>query len=218
MERMIKLIVLLAALSPLAIAAPTPTPSLVAWQMDCMVPDSLKPIRLMIGDDETAQTFWYLRILVTNKTGEDIDFIPDVDLVTNTGEIHPNDQDVPVAVFSQVKSLYNQPLLMDLTDATGKVLQGDDNAKAILLLFSDFDPAAGQADVYITGLSGETEVVKLPEPVTKTRVTVDGEEVTETVEAVILRKTLKLTYQLPGSVEARLEEGATLLSQEWVMR
>jgi len=218
MKRMIKLIVLLAVLSPLAIAAPTPTPSLVTWQMDCMVPDSLKPIRMQIGDDENAKTFWYLRILVTNKTGEDIDFIPDVDLVTNTGEIHPNDLDVPVAVFTEVKSLYNQPLLMDLTDATGKVLQGDDNAKAILLMFSDFDPDAGQADVYITGLSGETEVVKLPEPVTKTRVTVEGEEVTETVEAVILRKTLKLTYQLPGSIEARLAEGATLVSQEWVMR
>jgi hypothetical protein len=218
MKRMIKLIVVLAMLSTLAIAAPTPTPAVVTWEMDCMIPDTLKPIQMTVGEAAQPTTFWYLRILVTNETNNDIDFIPDVDLVTNTGEMHANDVDVPVSVFPAIKGLYNQPLLMDLTDATGKVLQGNDNAKAILLAFADFDPAAGQADIYITGLSGETETVTLPTPITRTFVGIDGIETTETVGAITLRKTLKLTYQLPGSAQARLTEQATLIAKEWVMR
>ena len=171
----IKLIVLLAIATSLTWAAPTPTPSVVTWELDCFVPDVVKPIQMTIGDDTEATTFWYLRVLLTNDTRDDLDFIPNVDLATNTGEIHPESKDVPVSVYTAIKGLYDQPLLMDLTTAAGKFLQGDDNAKSIVVMFSDFDTDAGQVSIYLEGLSGETSTVTLPSPITRTYIGIDGE-------------------------------------------
>jgi hypothetical protein len=56
--------------------------------------------------------------------------------------------------------------------------------------------------LFIAGISGETARVKNP---------INGEE-------VILRKTLKRDYVIPGDPMARGSEPLQLVAEEWIMR
>ncbi len=203
-----------------SVGADVPAPSEVAvtWELDTYFPDPIKPIEVVLPGDTEPTTFWYLRYLVTNEGDDEVTFIPQIELVTNTGQVVPSDTGTPTAVFEAIRDLHNQPLLRTLADITGPILVGADNAQAGVAIWPDFDPRAGSVEVYITGLSGETQMVDLPTPIEVITYDRDGNEVLEEVDEVILRKTLKLVYALPGTSQARLSHPAVLESESWVMR
>ena len=202
----------------LALAAPEPSEVPVEWELDIELPDVAMPISITLPGEDKPTVFWYLRYLVINDSGEDREFTPVIDLVTNTGQLIRAGESVPPVVYEAIKAKHHQPLLKDLPAVAGRLLQGEDNAKAGVAIWPDFDADAGKIDIFISGLSGETQAVQLPNPVEKITPTAECNNIVEQVTEVVLRKTLKLTYSLPGEASARLTTPAALVARKWIMR
>ena len=77
---------------------------------------------------------------------------------------------------------------------------------------------AGAVDIFIGGLSGETVVIDLPEPVQTVETNWRGVSRTVTRNKLILAKTLHLRYLIPGEKAARWRARPRLVRREWVMR
>lgn len=222
MKRLVLLIVLGAGLFAVGIAlagdAPVPESMPITWELEFRVLGSLRPIRIILPGDDHATTFWYLRYRITNDTGDDRQFIPSLDLCTDTGQLFNAKTAVPRVVYDEIKSLHSQPLLKNTAGMTGKILQGEDNAKDGVAIWPDFDPAAGEVDIFVGGLSGEHVTIALPSPIEATILNHQGEQVIVTVSEVVLQKTLQLSYAVPGEAAARFNTPTTLTAETWVMR
>jgi len=155
--------------------------------------------------------FWYMIVTVTNHTGQDVEFYPKCDLMTDTFQIVPANQGVTPAVFAAIKQRHQSqyPFLEPLRGVANRVLEGEDNAKDIVIIWQDFDTQALGFKVFITGLSNETAVV--PHPVAVDQAT--GRPV-----PVYLRKTLELSYALRGDPTLRASVEVASKGQSWVMR
>ena len=94
-------------------------------------------------------------------------------------------------IFQAIAARYSlkYPLLEPESMITGRVLQGDDNARDSVVIFEDFDPNATTVEIFIAGISNETTMVEIPG-------SVDPE--TKKSKEVLLRKTLVLKYQVPS--------------------
>jgi len=155
--------------------------------------------------------FWYVIVSVTNRTGQDVDFYPKCDVLTDTFQIVPAGRGVTPAVFAAIKQRHQgQYPFLEAPQAVGnRILQGEDNAKDIAIIWSDFDTQALGFKVFITGLSNETAVV--PHPVAVDAAS--GRPV-----PVYLRKTLELTYAFRGDPALRSSVEVVFKGQGWVMR
>lgn len=155
--------------------------------------------------------FWYMIVSVTNRTGQDVDFYPKCDLLTDTFQIVPAGRGVTPAVFAAIKQRHQSryPFLESLQAVGNRILQGEDNAKDIAIIWSDFDTRAPGFKVFMTGLSNETAVVSHPVAVDAA----SGRPV-----PVYLRKTLELTYALRGDPALRSSVEVVYKGQAWVMR
>jgi hypothetical protein len=209
---------LLVLLGGSAQTAPKPSDISTSWQLDFQVQDP-KPVRLEVPGQKGLVTFWYVEYTVSNQTNEEQVFVPDFVLYTDNGQILRAGQDVPGTVFRSIKETLNEPLLKDQADISGRILRGSNNAKQGVMIFRDIDPEAGAFDIFVGGLSGETAVVQLPNPIPMT--TYDREKKKQVVEMrdkIVLSKTLDLSYSLPGAASARFKSLPTLLAKTWVMR
>jgi hypothetical protein len=101
---------------------------------------------------------------------------------------------------------------------TGKLLQGEDNAKHGVAIWPDFDPDSKTVDIFFGGLSGETAELVLPKPIEKRLRTPSGEEKVITKTKLMLFKTRHLRFKLVGDVDSRPLNTPVLLSRDWVMR
>ena len=155
--------------------------------------------------------FWYVILTLTNKTGQDVDFYPACDLMTDTFQIIPAGKNVPAVVFEQIKKRHQDKykFLESLENTSNEILQGEDNAKDVAVIWHDFDAKAGNIKIFIAGLSNET--VAIDHPVAKDKLT--GEPV-----KVYLRKTLELSYDLKSDPAMRSEANLTYKDKRWVMR
>ena len=112
----------------------------------------------------------------------------------------------------------NDPLLLDLSDMAGRLLQGEENAKEGVAIWNDFDPNAATFDVFVSGLSGETVELRLPKPIRVTETDAFGKQTQVVKDKIILSKTLRAP--LPDHRRARhpLADGPVHDPEEWVMR
>ncbi|MHA1599442.1 MAG: hypothetical protein ACTSW2_01350 [Alphaproteobacteria bacterium] len=177
-----------------------------------------RPIAVKLPNKDTEQVFWYLRYTVTNKSGEDHIFVPEFVLYTENGQIIRAGKKTPGTVFDKIKKLYNDPLMKAPAAMTGKLLQGQDNAKSSVAIWPDFDPNAGKVSVFLGGLSGETASIPLPSPITVVQTDWRGQEKTVTKDKLLLVKTLHLQYDIPGEKSARRFLTPKLIKKCWVMR
>ena len=196
---------------------PKPLTVPIQWQLEVELGD-LRPIAVRLPDKKQDQVFWYLRYTVTNRSGEDRAFVPEVILYTDTGETIRSGKQTPMVVFDKIKALYNDPLMKTPTAMTGKLLQGEDNAKSSVAIWPDFDPNAGKVNIFFGGLSGETVSVNLPAPITVVEPDWRGQEHTVTKDKLLLVKTLELQYDIPGEKAARRHLAPRFVKQQWVMR
>lgn len=198
-------------------APPAPAEAPLSWELDieCQTPT---PIRVQVPGDSQPSLFWFMRYTVTNRTGEDQIFAPSFVLYTDTGQSLRNGQDVPALVYDTIKKVYNAPLLRDTASITGKILQGEDNAKDGVAIWKDFDPKAGGFDIFVGGLSGETVEIKLPAPTEITLTDAMGQKITKTVDTMVLAKNLRLRYKVAGEAANRPNVTPTLESKGFVMR
>ena len=139
--------------------APEPSPVPSSWQLDVALHEP-QAISLNVGDGGKSQTFWFLRYTVSNNTGSDRTFIPDFVLFTDTGQTLRGGRDVPPGVFEAIQSRLNDPLLRDSVDISGRLLEGEDNARSGLAIWPDYDGSAGGFSVFIGHTTPEQDVVK----------------------------------------------------------
>ena len=130
--------------------------------------------------------------------------------MTNTFQIIPAGVDVPPAVFELIKTRYQSryPFLESLQTTDSRILQGEDNAKDIAIIWPDFDVRATSFKIFISGLSSETVAVDHP---------VQRDENGRPVQ-VYLRKTLELSYNLRGDTKLRSDLGVEYKGKRWIMR
>ena len=198
---------------------PYPKPLIVPLEWEFKIElGELRPIAVRLPDKNTDQVFWYLRYTVTNKSDKDHIFVPEFVLYTDTGQVIRSDKKTPGTVFDKVTKLYNDPLMKAPSAMTGKLLQGQDNAKSSVAIWPDFDPNAGQVSIFVGGLSGETKSISLPSPITVVQTDWRGREKTVTKDRLLLVKTLDLQYDIPGEKSARRFLAPRLVKKRWVMR
>ena len=193
------------------LAAPEPAivPAPGQWTMNMQFTHP-QQITLPRGSDNKQVNFWYTIITLTNNTGNDVDFYPKCDLMTDSFQIIPAGKFVSSMLFDQIKRRHKSkyPFLEPLDNAGTKILQGEDNTKDIAVIWPDFDIQAKSLQLFITGLSNETAAVD--HPVSKDQ---RGEPI-----KVFLRKTLELSYSLRGDQALRTNASFAYQGKRWVMR
>lgn len=196
----------LCVLATSAWAAPEPAIIQDAGQWTADV--KFEPLRqLLYQPTETAKPrrFWYTILTIENNTGQDIGFFAKCDLMTDVFQILPAGKLVPEAVFDVIKQRHMRkyPLLEYLPKVKPQILQGEDNAIDVAIIWSDVKPETKQIKLYVAGLSNETAAVPMP----------DSED-----KQVFLRKTLELSFQLKGESIWRADEDIVFKGKRWVMR
>jgi hypothetical protein len=192
-------------------AAPQPAavPSPESWTVD-VVFEHPQQISVKLPGDKKPRQFWYVILTLTNKTGRDIDFYPRCELMTDTFQIIPAGMGSSSAVFDKIKKRHKSqyPLLEYVEQTSSKILQGQDSAKDITIIWPDFDVKAKGIKIFIAGLSNEATVIEHP-----TDKDVNGKAV-----KIYLRKTLELSYSLPGDPVYRSDADLKYEGKNWVMR
>jgi len=140
--------------------------------------------------------------------------LPTIDLVTDTmkvveggGGIHPN-------VYEAIKKRHQRqyPFFVLPTQAYGLLRQGRENRRTSAVAFRDFDPQASSFVAYVAGLSGE--MVRVANPAFDP----DQPESDKNRRSFVLRKTLAVSYELPGDPESRNLALPIRVKREWIMR
>jgi hypothetical protein len=200
-----------AIIACVCLAAPEPAivPAPGQWTLN-MEYTNPQQITLLRGPDNKQVNFWYTIITLTNNTGNDVDFYPKCDLMTDSFQIIPAGKFVSPALFEQIKDRHKSkyPFLEPLNNAGSKILQGEDNTKDIAVIWTDFDTQAKSIRLFITGLSNETVAVDHP-----VLTDADGKPL-----QVFLRKTLELSYSLRGDQALRSNASFAFQGKRWIMR
>lgn len=184
-----------------------PTPQIVSksWQLDFTF-EPPRPISVT-RPDGSIEWYWYLTYKVTNNTGDDRLFIPDITIATDEGDIVNANRSIPTAAFDAVQKSTGNPLLESPMQVIGKLLQGPDHARESVAVWRDYGKDVGEVRVFVQGLSGETVEIQTPDPADASR----------TVK-VLLSKTLMATYQLPGLAASPQDQPVVAKGQKWIMR
>jgi len=113
-------------------------------------------------DRESGIGYWLLVYEVTNETKSDRQWIPSFDLVTDQGEIIPDGDGVPRKVQLDLLELFKDPLMVAQSDASGPILQGEENAIRGLLIWKAGSEKVKEVQVFASGVSGDTADVVHP--------------------------------------------------------
>jgi hypothetical protein len=197
----------------LASAAPKAGAATKSWQLDVRFHDPQR-ITLQLPGDSQGTTFWYLLYEVTNNTGRDVPFYPSFRLVTDTLKVVEGGAEIPPRVYDAIAARHKRelPFLAPPTRVTGRLLQGEVNARASVAVFRTFDPEATGFSIFAAGFSGDIERVANPsfDP--------SQEESDQNARFFVLRRTLEITYDLPGAPEARAQATPVRRTRDWVLR
>lgn len=113
-------------------------------------------------DQKTSDGYWLLIYEVTNETKEDHRWIPHFDLVTDRGEIIADGDGVPRNVQLTLLDMFGDPLLKSQSDASGPLLQGEENAIRGLAVWRAGHEDVREVQVFAGGVSGDTAEVIHP--------------------------------------------------------
>ncbi|MEM7576640.1 MAG: hypothetical protein AAF328_04110 [Planctomycetota bacterium] len=204
---------------------PTPAVANDDWTLDF---DAGLPTAIAV-DDAFGNTrwYWYLPYTVTNHSGADQRFIPQVTILTDTGAILQAGQNVPARAFTQIAAELSNPLLETPQSVVGTLRQGVDFAKDSVFIWAVPAEDVDQFTVFVSGLSGETAVLTKPstgEPVMEPALDIEtgqplmDEDGNPVMRPVIARRTTALTYATPGTPDSPQKRPVTLLDSAQVMR
>ncbi len=202
------------AITAICHAYPKPAivPATADWNIDVEYSKPFQVSMNLPGDryGTPPRRFWYMVLTVTNKSGRDVPFYPACSLVTDTFQIIPAGKGTMKKVFDKIKLLQQgrYPFLEQLEHVDNRLLQGEDNAKDIAIIWPDFDINAKQVGICIAGLSNET--VAIDHPIKK--------DEKGNPEKVLLRKTLQLSYAIGGDKKFRGQSDLKFKTKNWILR
>ena len=188
-----------------------PEPKIISdsWQLEFFY-KTPRLIAVDVDGDGQKQHYWYLPYTVTNNTGEDQLFVPYVQMLTDRGHLLTAGRNVEPSVYKAIAREQQNPLLVSPTEAIGKLLQGEDNARDSVAIWQAPDADTDTMTIFFGGLSGETAVVDHP---------IDVDDQGNPVK-VVLRKTRTITFKTPGTLPQimRGREPVRFVRAGWVMR
>lgn len=189
----------MAALAGTVGLAPEPDPIPRRWQLDV----AFSPVRVHVADVEGKGTkaFFYLTYKVTNNSGKDVLFAPSFELSTGDQPVRSG-RDVPGEVTKALLEQTQNPLVQDQIAILGNILQGPENAKEGLVVWTADNLKPDRLVMYAAGFSGETTSVTPP---------TGG-------DPVLLRKTKMIRYELKGELVGQGQAPIEATEQRWIMR
>lgn len=205
--------VTLSLLSGALAGAQTGGPSGSSWQLDVTFHDPQR-IVLRLPGDEHMTTFWYMLYRVTNNTGREVEFYPSFRLVTDTFEVTEGGAGISPSAYDAIAARHKRefPFLAPPAKIAGRLLQGEENARASVAIFRMFDKEASSFTVYGAGFSGT--IRRVPNPAF-----LDNQKESEdNPRFFVLRRTLAIVYELPGDPETRWQAAPVRRTRKWVMR
>lgn len=152
--------------------------------------------------------YWYMPYQVTNETGADRLFVPEVTITNDHGEILTAGRRIPPAVFNAVADRLANPLLESPDDVVGTLLQGRDFAKESVAIWPvsplDIDMftvffagADGEVRPLISPRTGEPVMVPATDPVTGEVVNqADGQPL---LRPVLMQRNRAFVFATPGT-------------------
>lgn len=196
---------------PRVTAAPKAEVIAETWELDFEFHD---PQRIVVRESGGESIYWYVLFRVVNNTGRDVAFYPSFRLVSDTLEVVQGGAGISPSVYDAIIARHRgeYPFLATPAEVTGPLLRGSDNGRSSIAVFRQFDPSANEFTVYVAGLSGD--MARVPNP----RFDGDREESLENPRFFVLRRTLALTYRLPGDPGTRRYAAPQRIGREWVMR
>ena len=183
---------------PLA-AAPEPSIMPQSWQLEMTI-EPLRRIDVHWPGQSSPMTYWYLLYQVVNNTHQEIEFVPTFHLTTPSGQVLRDSPDPNI--FAKIKQLHGQALLENSVEIIGPLLQGEDNARDGVAIWSNVEPQADAFTIYAGGFSGEASVVRSP----------------ATGNRVLLRRNIRLQYGVPGDAVNTRPMRGKLIKRDAVMR
>lgn len=180
-----------------ALAYPKPSTVPTRWELEF----SAGPLRLYV-DEVGGQAYWHFTYKVVNRTGRERVWAPRFTLFTDVGEIMVSGRGVPTRVTDALMDLLGNPLLENQNAVIGELFHGREHAREGLVVWPAGSVAVNELSLFVAGISGETAAITNP---------ITGEE-------LVLRKTLKRDYLVPGDALPRGSTPAGLVGQSWVMR
>lgn len=173
----------------------SPDPAPGQWQLE-FIPGDLR----LYTDPQTSQHFWYFTYKVVNRTGQDRWWAPKFELLEDHGRVRRSGQNVDPIVMKRVEALIGNRLIADQYQVLGEIKQGAEHAKEGFVVWSEDDLRATELHLFIRGMSSEMKKLQ----------TKEGE--------VMMYKTLRLDYRVPGDALDRSGEPVVCEQREWVLR
>lgn len=184
-----------------------------SWELDLAFHDPQR-ISMRLPGDARETTFWYLLYTVTNDTGREVEYYPSFDVVTDKLDVIEGGLGISPSVYDAIEARHKKvyPFFVEPKRVFGTLLQGEDNAVTSAVAFKRLPQEVNHFTVYVGGLSGE--IVRV---VNRTFDSARPES-KDNQRVFTLRKTLAISYDIPGDVHTRRQATPVRTRQEWVLR
>ena len=171
--------------------------------------------------------YWYMPYQVTNETGADRLFVPEVTITNDHGEIVTAGRRIPPTVFNAVADRLANPLLESPDDVVGTLLQGKDFAKESVAIWpvSAFDidafsvffaGADGEVRPLISPSTGEPVTVAATDPITGEPLL--GDDGQPLLRPVLMQRNRAFEFAVPGTAVNPNLQPVRLVREHAVMR
>jgi hypothetical protein len=200
----------LVACLTLPIRAGHPKPSVypISWELK-FEHSKAKRIVVNVPGSATPQAFWYMTYTVSNPTDQEQNFLPEFEMLTRDGKVIRSDNKISPTVLDAIKGRERNKSLQSALEIAGPLRAGEDQAKEGVAIWAEPDTRMGTFTIFVSGLSGEIAPLKDD----------NGQPVKDkNDQPIILRKTLEVTYQVPGDEVYPGEDAVNEKSEGWVMR
>ena len=176
-----------------------------AWTFDFRF-EQPQPIVVTTPGGE-KEVYWYLVYTVTNRAEAEKNYIPTFTLFSNTASVRR--AGVYPTVFEAVKTHRKVRFLENAVKMHGMVLPGEDNARTGVAIFAPLDRETDHFTIFCEGLSGQY----IERPNLKAKPDAPADE-----KVIRLRKTLAITYKLPGDKWWMNQDQPIFVSKTWTWR
>ena len=195
---------------------PQPSPYPISWELDFT---HSMPKRIVVDVPTVSvapQAYWYVTYRVTNNTDKEQMFLPRFELLGDNGKLFLANQNIAKRVFDTIKDTEHNSFLEPSTSITGQIRIGPAEARDGVAIWPEPMARMGHFSIFVTGLSGEAVILKKVDGQFQKVDTAD--DMKETKDLIILRKTLQLNFFIRGDEVYPGEDEVNSGSERWIMR
>jgi hypothetical protein len=194
---------------------PKPSPYPTAWELKFThgVP---KRIVVDVPTSPVPLAYWYVTYTVTNNTDKEQQWLPSFELLTENGQIVRANVNIPKKVFDTIKLNEHSKYLEPITTITGTIRLGEAESRDGVAIWPEPMPRMGRFSIFVSGLSGEAVTLKNING--KFEKVENAEEMKNTKDLIILRKTLQLNFFIRGDEVYPGEDEVNTEPEQWIMR